>query len=364
MNSENKILYLIGALNTGGKERLLLDVLSQGTDCPFDTITVYRKKGDLEHQFLQTGTKICYFPSESIISFFRQLRRLVRSDNVSLIHAQSSYDAFLAWIATIGLRTPILQTIHGYEIPSKRLGRIVEQLMFRICRRTVCVSNQQKDHFVDIYKMPKRVKNKISVVYNGIDFSQMPDPKTRNHVPIKMAMVGNFVSEKNQLYVCRFLQKLYGSGIDFDFLFIGSKVAQCPDRYDECVRFCNDNGLIGKVHFLGRRNDVYSILADIDAFIYCSRSETFGLAVIESVAMGIPTFVNDLLVFKEITVGGKLAHLYSSQSVDDLYHLFVDFLSNKDTYQKSALGNAAAVRHMYSIQNHLQELNNLYNSIV
>ncbi len=45
------------------------------------------------------------------------------------------------------------------------------------------------------------------------------------------------------------------------------------------------------VHFLGQRNDVPEILAELDLSLLPSWEEPFGLAVVESMAMGVPPLV-------------------------------------------------------------------------
>lgn len=53
-----------------------------------------------------------------------------------------------------------------------------------------------------------------------------------------------------------------------------------------------------KVHFMGPRSDVPELLASWDAFLYSTDHDTFGIAVVEAIAAGLPTFVNDWEVMK------------------------------------------------------------------
>ena len=45
--------------------------------------------------------------------------------------------------------------------------------------------------------------------------------------------------------------------------------------------------------------------------------------MVEAVASGVPTFVNDWVVMREITDNGKLARLYMSKDPADLLRVFM-----------------------------------------
>ena len=150
-------------------------------------------------------------------------------------------------------------------------------------------------------------------------------------------MVGNFNPGRDQMTVCKFLNKLKETDADFHFLFVGKRVESCAERYDDCVRYCKENGLEWNVSFLGVRNDVPQILSQLDAFIYSTEHDTFGIAVVEAIATGIPVFVNDWKVMREITEDGKLAKLYKTKDFNELLEKFNVFLHNKEKYQKQAI---------------------------
>lgn len=114
---------------------------------------------------------------------------------------------------------------------------------------------------------------------------------------------------------------------------------------------------------MGARSDVPELLANWDAFMYSTDHDTFGIAVVEAIASGLPTFVNDWEVMREITDYGKLAHLYKTKNPEDLLRVFNDFLQNRDAYAHEALKNADLIRRRFSIQQHLQALSGVYGAL-
>jgi glycosyltransferase involved in cell wall biosynthesis len=212
------------------------------------------------------------------------------------------------------------------------------------------------------------------VVYNGINFSKFDIEKQPLELPenkidrpqggtLKLVMVGNFVPVRAQSSVCQFLKGLKDKGVNFDFYFVGRKSDAEPWRYDNCVRYCEENGLKNFVHFLGARADVPQILKHVDAFVYGTDHDTFGIAVIEAVAAGLPTFVNDWEVMTEVTQNGKLATLYKTNDTEDFCEKFMDFVNNVESYKTKAVENAKIVRDIYSIEKHIERLCELYKSL-
>ncbi len=70
----------------------------------------------------------------------------------------------------------------------------------------------------------------------------------------------------------------------FSFLFIGGKEKNNPHLYYECLAFCEENQISDNVIFLGSRPDAQVIIPQLDAFIYSSDHDTFGISVIEAIA--------------------------------------------------------------------------------
>ena len=176
-----------------------------------------------------------------------------------------------------------------------------------------------------------------------------------------MGMVGNFVDGRDHLTVCRFLKALKEKGVDFEFLFVGKPSNM--DLYRPCVEYCQENGLEREVLFVGSRTDVPNILHQLDAFVYATDHDTFGIAVVEAIAAGVPTFVNDWGVMREITDDGQDAILYETKNVSDLLTRFLSFLEHRTIYLEDAKTSACKIRKKYSIEAHLNNLYFVYKSL-
>ena len=121
-----KIAYLLGSLNRGGTETLLLDVFRNASANQLDAIAIYRKSGVLESDFVSSTVQLYKLPfQKNVFNYFFRLRRLLINQDIKQVHAQQPLDALLAWIATTGLDMKIILTLHGYDLQESSLGKLI-----------------------------------------------------------------------------------------------------------------------------------------------------------------------------------------------------------------------------------------------
>lgn len=357
-----KVAYFLGALNRGGMETLLLDILSRADLTSYQIICIYREEGVISDLFKATGVPMFKMtPRKGMdLSYVFRLRKLLCREKVNIVHAQHSLEACYAWLATRGCGIKIVQTFHGYDYHQTAKGRFFMKWMIRHADLNIFVSEVQKSYYEKKYRFPR---NRSRVVYNGIDFAkfeQREKGESFESPGLLMGSVGNFVPGRDQITICRFLVLLKKAGIPFRFLFVGRKDSRYPRLYDECVRFCETAGLQDEVCFLGTRSDVPSLLTQWDAFIYSTEHDSFGIAVIEAIAAGIPVFVNDWEVMREVTEEGRLAVIYKTKEVEQLLSSFLDFYAHPEKYKEKARKAAFYIKEKYGIEKHMEALNRLY----
>lgn len=378
-----KIAYLLGSLNRGGTETLLLDVCRNAAANQLDAIAIYRKSGVLEPDFINSNVQLYKLPfQKNVFNYFFRLRRLLINHGIKQVHAQQPLDALLAWVTTLGLDIKIVLTLHGYDFQESRLGKMILSFILKRTDTNIYVSNTQREYYKKKYRLDE---NKQRVVYNGISFNKFDEAKsasthsmTLSHIMSKEDMlrdelklptdtmlfgtVGNFNNVRDQLTICRFLNFLKKEGVSFHFVFVGKKVDNSADLYDGCVNYCRQNNLLENVSFLGSRDDVPDILSQLDAFVYATDHDTFGIGVVEAMAVGIPVFVNDWQVMSEITDSGKYATLYKTKDEQDLLRHFLLFLQDRTDFMTKAANASSFVRHKYSIEKYIERLKKIYNN--
>ncbi|MFV0467968.1 MAG: glycosyltransferase family 4 protein, partial [Dysgonomonas sp.] len=356
--------------NRGGLETLMLDVSRKlkKTDC--EAIAVYRKEGVLRDEFLNTTVPLTYLPvRRNLFAYVLKLRKYFKTNKVELVHAQQYLDALLAYIALWCTRTKVVLTLHGFDFEGDN------RLLRHILKKThanIYVSEYQRKYYTRKYRLKS---NKQFVIYNGIDFSKINQLETEqsnrfrkelgiDKSALLMGMVGNFNLVRNQLFICRFLKVLKEKEPNFHFVFIGKRIESLPHKYDMCINYCEQYGLKENVSFLGVRDDVPDILSQLDAFVYATEYDTFGIAVVEAIASGIPVFTNDWEVMNEVSENGKLANLYKTNNEIDLLEKFVLFLQDRDSFSLKSKQASNIVKEKYGIEKHIEKLKEIYEQIL
>lgn len=363
-----KIAFYLGTLNRGGAETLVLDVCNMRKNAPFQMCCIYRNDGTYSESFRQSGADLLKLEKrKSLLLYMLRLRRMVLSNHIDIVHAQTPSNAMICVLALAFTKVKLVTTFHGFTFSDSK--KIFRNIVYRNSKKIICVSEYEKHYYEGKWNLP--IDNKISVVYNGIDYSKL-DRLTKTvdnelmlpEKNLNMMMVGSFVSVRSQLFVCHVLAELYKKQIPFDFFFVGRKDDAESRYYNDCVSYCMQNGLMDCVHFLGVRTDVPELLKKMDLFLYASNSDTFGIAVLEALAAGVPVIVNDWVVMKEITENGKYAELYKTDDVNDCMEKIIRFIENKnnnvDELSERNRTVAAEIRRKYSIENHIKKLNDIY----
>ncbi len=109
-------------------------------------------------------------------------------------------------------------------------------------------------------------------------------------------------------------------------------------------------GVANRLHLVGDLppQKIGLFLAGLNAFVFPSTAETFGLAAVEAAQVGIPVVANDLPVLREVlTVDGQPCALFADASNVDDFTAKVDmiFRDHQQTASMIALGRKLAGRY-------------------
>ena len=124
--------------------------------------------------------------------------------------------------------------------------------------------------------------------------------------------------------------------------------------------YCKKNSLESNILFLGRRNDIPDIMNSIDILLHLSNSETFGMVIVEAMAMGKVIVASNLGGIPEIIENNKNGFLVDK---DDFYknaELIKKIIEDKELLKKVRENNLEKVKEKYLLDKTIEKLLKIY----
>ena len=363
------ILHLIDSPHKGGAEILALDIFRNSKKHNLNITLVTTRKGELDLEFRSSGVNFYLIERRMPIDLklvFR-LKKIVDENGIKIIHTHQAIEGLHAYLTKLLTNVKIVMSFHGHAI-SKKNDLVLKFLIPRM-DANIAVSNS----FLN--RLKKEIKfntdRNFHVIHNGIDTKKFfkTDRNFRRELKLSdsdllLGMVGNFNNDgRDHITVCKALPFIFKKYPNLHFVFVGRRAEESPQYYDECIDFCSESKILNKTHFVGSRSDINNVLNSLDVFVYSSNHDSFGIAVIEAMIAGLPVIINDLSTLMEITNNGKYAMVFESKNSGDLENKIIELIENKGKRDQLADEGKEWALSQFSIEKHISNLKNLYNSL-
>ena len=217
---------------------------------------------------------------------------------------------------------------HIHEIPTaNKLYEVFIGLFARyLSTKVIVVSNSVAKHWHPYLK-----KNQLIKVYNGIVF---PLTKAPNRIKreigqnITVTSIGRLIPGKGHKYFIEVAKELLKLNNQYQFLIVGDTFPGYESYEDELKTFVVENNLHEKIHFLGLRTDVESILGKSDLVFHCSIApDSLPTVIFEAIKMRVPVAATELAGAVEILDNGNcglLVPLNNAKKVADLINDYIN----------------------------------------
>lgn len=227
------------------------------------------------------GNKIVY---KILFSFIKKIKDYDIA--ISYVHDLASKGLYY------GCNLFVLNKIQSYKkiawIHSDygKLNTKDNKILYKHFDQVVNVSYAMKNKF-DSYNIVDISKSKV--VYNRIDCQSILNRSKENakfllskDCPILMT-IGRIEYMKGVLELLQIANLLKNKGYKFLWYFIGS-----GNQETEAIHYVNKNKLYKYIKFIGQVDNPYPYLSQCDYYISGSKSETFGLSILEALVLKKP----------------------------------------------------------------------------
>jgi len=233
----------------------------------------------------------------------------------------------------------------------------MERLVFNQAKVIIAPSNLAKKSLVKFYKIPE---DKIRVIYHGVDIEEFSPatPSERHNLRKKYGMNDDsfvilFIGEFKRKNLDDVLMALSKLNKNIKLIVVGGKRAGDKTYYMKMIEHLKLTSRVLFYDFVSQKQllELYRIS---DIYILPTLYDTFGLTVLEAMAVGLPvivsrragvselllnTSVEEYFILNEISVEGirkRLELLMSDETLRRKLGLIARKIAEKWTWQKTA----------------------------
>lgn len=294
-----RVLHVVPNMNAGGLETFIMNIYRNidRNEIQFDFLEHYQEKSFYDDEINSLGGKIYHFSLRDDNNIFKYIKNLI-----SFFKYHKEYQVIHCHMESIGALLFIIAKFYGIKIRighahtnsvSNNLKGYIKRFTSSFFKYTTTI-NLACSELAGYYLFKNK---KFTVIPNGIDFDKFVfNEQKREEIRIKYNLTNNFVighvgrmdDAKNQLFLIDVFNEYLKYNNNSKLVLIGdgeykAKIQTKIKKY----------GIESNVLLLGVKSNINEFLSAFDLFVFPSKFEGLGIALIESQINGLKTLTSD-----------------------------------------------------------------------
>ena len=301
-----RVLQVVGGLRRAGTETWLTQVARRlsASSVHMDFLVHGDEQGDYEPELRALGCEVFHTPSPAdLLAYCKAVDGIIAGGAYGVVHSHlQHFSGLTTWLAY--RRGVPMRVVHSHldVVPAdasaarRAYTRVMETLVRRYATHLVGVSRPAA---AALFGSHWETLPNTAVVSCGIDLAPFLTPAIpglRESLGLRpdgivLGHVGRFVDQKNHAQLVEIAAEVMRRDRTAQLLLVG----EGPLR-PAIEQRCEALGISGRTVFAGTRPDVAAILKSaVDLFLFPSRYEGLGLAIVEAQAAGVPCVISDVV---------------------------------------------------------------------
>jgi N-acetyl-alpha-D-glucosaminyl L-malate synthase BshA len=295
---------------------------------------------------------------------------VVENEGLDLLHVHYAIPhasaAFMAQqiLKSRGVNIPFITTLHGTDITLVGKDASFEPVITFCINQSNAVTAVSESLKQDTYEHFD-TNREIKVIPNFInDFIEDPTAldierrrKYANDDEKIVCHVSNFRKVKRVEDVVRIFHKINKS-VKSRLLLIGDG----PERHNVEI-LCRELETCDRVMMVGKIRDAANLMSVADLFLLPSETESFGLAALEAMSVGVPVISTNTGGIPEVNKEGFSGYLSNVGDVDEMAENGIRILENDVTLNQFKI-QAKEQAMNFSLKTVLPQYEDLYNEVI
>ena len=298
---------------------------------------------------------------------FGQLKHLVENGNYDIVHCHTPNAAVITRLVCRKFRKKnglkVFYTAHGFHFyqGAPKLNWLVYYPVEKFCSRYTdkLITINTEDYV--LAKSKFKAKEVYYVPGVGIDLSRfgkitVDKMVKRQEIGVPenaflLLSVGELNENKNHQVVIKAMARMNDSNVHYAIAGVGEKK-------DDLLKLAAELGVSDRVHLLGYRKDVESLVRSADLFCFPSQREGLGLAAVEAMACGLPVVAAENRGTKEFVVPDKNGFLCGCFDVDAFAESIKKVIEDRNLLQRFSENTYDAVKKfgLYNVIHTMKEI--------
>ncbi len=339
------ILYIIDSLTHGGTEKQLVQLIGNLDRQQFRPHLCTLKRSEfpvdelgIPHLYLDFRS----FIHPALLNNIRNLSRFIKDHHIDVVQTFFQDPFLLGALVKPLTRVKLIGSFRDLGF----WRTISETLKMRFACRFFdgFIANSQavKDHFV---KNDRLNADKIAVIYNGLDLSQLPTTKKDPQPNPVIGIVANLNRPVKRVDdFIRAAALIAEKHRDARFVVVGG--GHLKAALEELAQTL---GLEDRIVFTGRVANPLEYAQDFTIGVIASETEGFCNAIIEYMALGLPVVATDAGGNPELVKPRVNGLLYPVGIVEELAQKICNLLNNPERYGLISESNTLKIRENFSL---------------
>lgn len=366
-----RVVHVFGKMDRGGAETLVMNVYRtiDRSAMQFDFLVHSMEPGQYDREIEELGGRIFRVGAPKLVTCARYLRTLVRTfrEQGPFIAVHSHVHFFSGLIMAAAACCNIERRIsHSHTARIPHNNSIWGGLYRAICRTAILrfstnLLGCSRETCTVLFGDRCFRDSRVEILHNGIltsAFGENSAQQPFNELCIEeddvlVCHVGNFTPPKNHSFVLRVFSVFLMHEPSAHLLLVGGGALQ-----SEIERLAARLGVSSRVHFLGSRSDVPSLLSQCHVMLFPSLWEGIPLSLVEAQASGLPCVVSES-ISPEVDLGlGLLNWVSLNAPLDEWAESLRRTLAREKlewSTRRAAICNAG-----YDVETATSKLNSLY----
>lgn len=310
------ILQILPELNVGGVETGTID-LSKFLKKQGHNPVVVSNGGVLVSELEDCGIKHYSLPVHDkslfvIIRMVKAVVKVVREENIHIIHCRSRVPAWIGYFASRLTKVPFITTCHGCY------SKHVFSSVMGWGKLVIAPSNAIAVDMVENFKVPYQ---RIRVIPRSVDserFKFLP-PEKRNWEVFNIGIIGRVTPIKGHIDFLKAMAKVARVYPGIKIWIVGAAPASKKLYMEELLLLSRRLGLAKHTKFLGSQKDVPAVLSQLNILVLATHTqEAFGRVIIEAQVSGVPVVATEVGGVVDIIRDGQTGLLVPAKDTDKM----------------------------------------------